>query len=444
MIHSSVSKTALSERSFGFLLLALLGIAISALTVAAIVVLRMYGDTAYIACAIASGFAVLAATAVVDRACPAKAIWLIVGIAILLRLILLFTEPLLSTDIYRYVWDGRVQAWGINPYRYVPADAALAPLRDASIFPHINRADYAVTIYPPVAEMFFFVVTRLSENVTTMKAGLLACEAVTVTVILLLLRQLAQPSTRIVAYAWHPLPLWQIANNGHVDALMTALMMTGIYLAITQKPIRGGIAVTLGSLAKPLALLALPVLWRRWDWRVPLVVIATVIICYAPYLSVGTGALGFLGGYLKEEGFANGDRFWLLAIERMLFGNVPGDAIVYFVSAALIIGVLAGRVAFRETRTIESTLADINSLLLASLFLLSPNYPWYFLAATPFVALVGGVPVWALTVGASLLHAEVGGVMFVPLLVRQSILYGGFLLACVYASWRARQMKGSR
>ena len=88
---------------------------------------------------------------------------------------MLLFDPLLSSDIYRYVWDGRVQAAGINPYRYFPAHEALAFLRDGTIFPHINRAEFAVTIYPPVAQFFFFVVTRIGESVTVMRFALLGC-----------------------------------------------------------------------------------------------------------------------------------------------------------------------------------------------------------------------------------------------------------------------------
>ena len=93
-----------------------------------------------------------------------------------MRLALLFVEPYLSTDIYRYVWDGRVQAAGINPYRHVPSAPEVAHLRDAAIFPNINRADYAVTIYPPAAQAIFLAVTRLGESVVAMKLGLLAFE----------------------------------------------------------------------------------------------------------------------------------------------------------------------------------------------------------------------------------------------------------------------------
>ena len=89
-------------------------------------------------------------------------------VAALMRLAALLAPPYLSDDINRYVWDGRVQGAGINPYRYVPADAHLAPLRDPVIYPHINRSDYAPTIYPPVAEYVFFLGTRVSASLTAM------------------------------------------------------------------------------------------------------------------------------------------------------------------------------------------------------------------------------------------------------------------------------------
>jgi alpha-1,6-mannosyltransferase len=421
-----------------FYWLSLLGIFAVALTIAASYALRAYGDTAYIVCALASGLVAIAATSVAERTNSARTMALILAVAMLLRGILLFMQPLLSDDIYRYVWDGMVQARGINPYRYVPADPALASMRDAAIYPHINRADYAVTIYPPTAQVFFLAATRFGENVTTMKGALLVCEGITAVVIMLLLRKLGQPATRLVAYAWHPLPMWQIANSGHVDALMTALMMLGIWLAVTARPVRGAAVVMLGALTKPFAVLALPPLWPPWNWKMPLVCAAVAAICYAPYLSVGAGVLGFLPGYWAEEGLYTGEQVWLLSIIRAAVGRLPGDFIVYAALAFATVTAMSLASAFRKSRTIETIIFDINGLLLASLLLLSPNYPWYFLVATPFVAIQGGAPSWILTIGASLLHAEVGGALFVPVIVRQSILYGGFLIACAYSVWHMR------
>jgi alpha-1,6-mannosyltransferase len=439
---AAAPRTGVDERA-AFLRLALLGAAIVALTLATPFAFRAGGDHAYMGFAIATGLVALGATYVAEGTKATNALWLIVAIAALVRVVLLFTDPLLSTDIYRYIWDGRVQAAGINPYRYVPMDDALASLRDAAIYPHINRANYAVTIYPPVAQMFFFAVTRVGETVVTMKLALLACEAVTATLIVLLLRRLGRPATRIVAYLWHPLPIWEIANNGHVDALMIALMMLGLWVALAGRPLRGALSIALGALVKPFAVLALPAIWRPWDWRLPLVVLAAAVLCYLPYWSGGWGVFGFLPRYLHDEGLDTGANIWPLAAWRAIAGIWPGDLAIYVAIAALIIAALSLRAAFRQPRSIETSLADINRLLLAALLLLSPNYPWYFLVVTPLVALVGGAPLWALTIGAVLLQEEATWDPYVPLLIRKSILYGVFFLACAFVAWRAHRASPS-
>jgi hypothetical protein len=389
--------------------------------------------------ALATGLTALAATFVAERARPPHALWLVVAVAVLLRGILLFSEPLLSTDIYRYIWDGWVQALGINPYRYFPAHDTLMDLRDTAIYPQINRADYAVTIYPPVAQMFFFVVTRLSETVTTMKLALLVCEGTTVALIIVLLRRIRRPATRLVGYLWHPIPLWEIANSGHIDALMTALMMLGLWLGLTGRPLRGASSITLAMLAKPIAVIALPAIWRPWDWKMPLVVLTVIVLCYLPYVSIGWGVLGFLTqGYLTEEQIASGAHIWPLAVWRWIAGTWHGDVIVYFAVGTSVVATLALRTAFQSRQPTAVRLAAFNNLLMASLFVLSPNYPWYFLAATPFVALVGGAPVWVMTLGAVLLQEEAGWGQYMPLLVRKSALYGAFIAACVYGHWQSR------
>ena len=434
--------TAVGEKS-AFYKLCALGAALAILTLLTPIVFNAWGDNAYIALTVPAGVIAFAAVRIASLAPPTRALWVIIAVAIVLRLALLLLDPLLSTDIYRYVWDGRVQAAGINPYRYVPADPALTALRDAAIYPNINRADYAVTIYPPVAQFFFLAITRIGENVTVMRLGFLSCEAVTVTMIALLLRQLGQPMTRLAAYLWHPLPMWEIANSGHVEALMVAPMLIGIWLALSAKPLRGAIAVTLGALAKPFALLALPALWRPWDWRMPVAVIAVVALCYLPYLTIGTGVFGFLTtGYFGEELLRSGNEIWPLEIWRLVFGTHHGDFIVYLVFAAFILAVLALAVAFRRQRLPETTLADINRLLLIFLLLLSPRYPWYFLAITPFVALRGGATVWTASIGALLLQDEVDWDIYIPLIARKTVLYGAVIVAFGYSVWRSRQVSG--
>ena len=389
-------------------LLAGIGAIFAGLTVVTPFAFHAGGDNAFIALAIPASLLTLMATRVAERTPTKRALWLIFGIGFLLRIYVLLFDPLLSTDIFRYIWDGRVQAAGINPYRYFPSHDALAHLRDATIFPRINRADYAVTIYPPVAEFFFLIVTRIGENVNVMRLALLGCEAVSVTLVVLFLRRMERPTTRVVAYFWHPLPIWEIANNGHVDALAVALMLLGLWVALTGRAMRGAVLIALGVLVKPYVAPALAPIWRPWDWKMPLIVIAVIALCYLPYLSVGWGVFGFLTkGYMTEEGIHFRRRS--LAAFRLAsrFWRTSGRCCRLRCSGSVDLLFMALSAARRPNRTIASSLADTNMLLLVALLLLSPNYPWYFLAITPFVALCGNAPTWVVSIGALLLTNEI-------------------------------------
>jgi alpha-1,6-mannosyltransferase len=383
-----------------------LGLAMLAFIASGPWIISRYDFAVFIPSVVASGALTIAATMLAPSVPTRAGLILILGFAVIMRLLVISDDPFLSTDIYRYVWDGRVQAAGINPYALVPADPALAALRDGTIYPNINRADYAVTAYPPVAQAFFLAVTRISESLVMMRLAMVACEAVIVMVMIDLLRQLRQPATAVVAWAWHPLAIWEIAQGGHVDALMVALLMLGVWLLVRQRAIAGAVLVTLAALVKPYAIVALPSFWRPWDWRVPAAVMATIVLCYLPYLGVGRGVLGFVtpGGYLGEEGFADGEGFWLVALLRAVFGNVPGLTIAYLLAAAGMMAWLGVRAAWRTDRTPETTLRDIAVLLMAGMFALSPNYAWYFLIIVPFVVLGGGAPAWAMTLAAPLLY----------------------------------------
>jgi hypothetical protein len=136
-----------------------------------------------------------------------------------------------------------------------------------------------------------------------------------------------------------------------------------------------------------------------------LAVLATGALCYLPYVGAGRGVLGFVtAGYLSEEGFSGGDGFWLVALVRTFFGQAPGLTAAYILVALGVMTWLALRSVARTDTPPQTQLADIAVLLMAGLFLLSPNYAWYFLAVVPFIALGSGAPAWAMTLAAMLLY----------------------------------------
>jgi alpha-1,6-mannosyltransferase len=389
--------------------LLLLGAALLGMTLAGPVVLLRLGDLAFIALVLAQGALVLLATRLAEGCAERRGLPLILGVALALRLALLPIPPNLSTDAYRYVWDGRVQAAGVNPYRHVPAAPELAPLRDEAIFPHINRRDYAVTIYPPAAQILFLAVNRVSDGMLAMKLAMIAAEAVTIAVLLGLLRRLGRPATRVVAYAWHPLALWEIAGNAHIDSAMLAGMLLGLWVALVlhrRVPAAGILAAA--ALLKPFAALALPAAWRPPDWRAPALVLAVVGLLYLPYLSVGAGVLGFLPAYLGEEHLDKGEGFWLLATVEQLAGPLAWARPLYLAAGAALLGGLALAVPFGRDQRLEARLRRLFWLAFAFLLLLSPNLPWYYLLLLPYVALLGPAPGWAATLCCFLLYDVVG------------------------------------
>ena len=201
-----------------FGLMWLVALAVSLIAVQAVLASRLGADSD----AIIDGYMwvevpiYLAAVAVVlfdtgrERSSMSRAIAGILVVAAILRAIVLPIAPI-STDINRYVWDGRVQAAGINPYRFLPADPALQSLRDDDIYPEINRKTYARTIYPPLDQVVFYLVTRVSEDLTAMKAAMLAFDALAIWALLRLLKSRDVPASRILIYAWHPVPIWEFS-----------------------------------------------------------------------------------------------------------------------------------------------------------------------------------------------------------------------------------------
>lgn len=364
----------------------------------------------------------------------------ILAASIAMRLVVLLAPPFLSSDIYRYVWDGRVIAAGINPYRYIPADPHLAPLRDAEIFPEINRRYHARTIYPPAAEAIFFAVTRFSESLTVMKAAMVLFELVAVVLMLQLLAAAGQPLSRIIVYAWHPLPLWEFAGSGHIDAAVVAFI--ALILWSRRRSALTGLALAAATLVKFYPAVLFPAVWQRWDWQMPAVFAAGLILAYLPFVGVGWHVFGFLPRYVEEEGFTGGGTgfyLWSLIKAVPLLSALPDG--VYVGIAAVVLGALAAHVAFRSTGA-DSEIRGAALLAGVFMLLLSPHYAWYFAWLIVFACLVPSTALLWLTLASFLLYLVPVGSQLVRDNYRflvESVLYGPFVALAAIDLWRHRR-----
>jgi alpha-1,6-mannosyltransferase len=349
----------------------------------------------------------------------------------LMRLGIVLAPPYLSDDLYRYVWDGRVEAAGINPYRYVPADKHLAALRDEAIYPNINRRTYARTIYPPVAEYFFFLITRVSESATWMKLAMVAFELASMGILLQLLALAGLPLARILIYAWHPLALWEFAGSGHIDAAIVAFVALALWARRREAAWLTGITLACATLVKFFPLVIFPALYRRWDWKMPVAAAAVVILAYVPFLGAGSAILGFLPGYVAEEGLDSGAGFFLWNLLNAAAPLANVGIIPYLAAAATVLASL-GLYVILADKAGDRCVAAAGALAATFTVLMSPHFPWYFVWMLAFLCLAPSAALLYLSVASLLLYFVSGGPdLDGGRMLVESAIYGPFAVLAV-------------
>lgn len=318
---------------------------------------------------------------------------IILTVAVACRLVALFPDPFLSSDVYRYAWDGVVQHAHINPFRYAPGDRALTWLRapNQDLFDNINRRDYAHTIYPPAAQVVFYVITFLNASVTGMKAGMILFEGLTMWGLVLLLRELGLRREWTLFYAWCPLLIWEIGSSAHVDSVIMAFVVFALLFRYRRQPVLTGLFLGLAVLTKFYPLVLFPALYRRGDWKMPATMAALAVGLYSIYLSVGMGVFGFFGGYVEEEGMKTGQRYFLLDLVHGIPGlqDLPNQAFMVFaVLVFAAIGWWAWRSGCRADSAPEAFLPPAFAFALALMLLFAPHYPWYVIWLIPFLVVM--------------------------------------------------------
>jgi alpha-1,6-mannosyltransferase len=372
---------------------------------------------------------------------PRRVLVGILALAALMRLGILLGPPYLSDDLYRYVWDGRVEAAGINPYRYVPSDTHLAALRDETIYPNINRRTYAPTIYPPAAELIFLVTTRISESVTWMKATMVAFDFASIAVLVRLLVLGGLPLERIVVYAWHPVVFWEFAGSGHIDAAIVTFVALALWARRREAAWLTGIALAGAALVKFFPAVIFPALYRRWDWKMPAAAAATVVVGYLPFLAAGRGVLGFLPGYVREEGLNSGAGFFLWNLLRAVAPAASTTNVPYLTFAAAVLASL-GIYVMLSDRAGDRYIASAGALAAAFTVLLSPHFPWYFAWIVAFLCFMPAPSILYLSVASLLLYFVSGGPdLDGSRMLIEAAIYGPFAVLAVLELWRRRTAK---
>ena len=216
---------------------------------------------------------------------------LIVGIV--LRLALIFIPPVGSDDYYRYLWDGKVMANGINPYRYAPSDSALSSLYSNEFPSKINYADMK-TIYSPLAETLFYASYKIGgESFVGLKSFLFVFDLMTIWGIYLVIKELGASLKYILIYALCPLSLCQFFIDGHMDGFGIPFLVFGILFYLKEKKLLSYFLVGLSICIKPMGIILIPILFfleREWFDRIKVVLIPALVcmLLYLPFIFSGS------------------------------------------------------------------------------------------------------------------------------------------------------------
>src|ERR1700733_2329843 len=324
------------------------------------------------------------------------AVGLILVGGIALQVVAMTGPPRNSSDSYRYIWDGRVQAAGIDPGHYGvclqvnhvstidPADSLVAGCSK------LNRIKVP-TVYPPVAEAYFLAVQLAApadDSAIPIQAAA-AAFAMLVTVILLLgLRRLGKDPRLAALWAWCPTVILECGQNAHVDVVAVAFTLVALLLLARAKTegrtVLGGVLLGLAIATKVTPVLVAPAVLRRGWWLISASVAAAISLVYTPHvLAVGRKIIGFFPGYLRQEGYSTGNGFSVIGL------------FVHGKTATVVAVVILAAIAVAIYRFCDPDQPWRGGVLMtsAALAVCTPDFQWYAILLVMLVAL-DGRPEW--------------------------------------------------
>ena len=280
--------------------------------------------------------------------------------------------PGADDDIHRYVWDGRLQRLGYNPYLVVPSDPAVQGLHTPETR-NLNNPDLP-SPYPAGAQLFFRAVTAIQESTFALKVAFVVCEFAIVFVLLDVLRCSRQGAHLVLAFAWNPLLAIEVAGSGHIDIVGALLLVVSAAALVRRWRATAAVALGLAIAVKFLPIVLLPLYWKRVRIRDAALAAAVVGLLYVPFLNHGRIPIGSLGTYVQSFRF-NGPVFAALdqvAPPQLLAG------------LAVLVGLVTATWLRREAPRQWSP--DAFAWPMAASLLCAPVvFPWYLLWLLPFL-----------------------------------------------------------
>jgi len=314
----------------------------------------------------------------------------IVTLAILVRIFTIPSLPLLSDDIYRFIWDGRLWHLGINPFSHLPTHWITEGIMSQELFILLNSPEY-YTIYPPVPQAMFYVSTLFTSSdffveATLMKSIHFLFELGTLRVLWLLLKAYKLPFERWAIYALNPLIILEVLANVHHEGIMIFFVFVCLLYLSKQRYYAAGIGMALAIATKLLPLLLCPLIFfylkGRARWKFTITTLLTCLVIFGPLLMSGSVISNLLDSadlYVRSFEFNASIYYLLNQIGQWIYGyNIIGTLgpILKVLTILLIFFI-----AFCQKKI--STRFNLTTLILCTylvfVLLSSTVHPWYIL-----------------------------------------------------------------
>jgi alpha-1,6-mannosyltransferase len=370
-----------------------------------------------------------------------QSLWLIMASGVLFRLVAAPSAPSLSTDIYRYVWDGRLTMHGINPYHWAPNAQALRSLRD----PIWNMMDYKAyqTIYMPVSQIVFAAASAIfHNNLVGFKLTFVLFDIGVMSLLQVVLRSLGRSPANVIWYAWCPLPITEVAIAGHQDVVgVFFLLLAMVLIRRREWAWLAAVALVCSGLTKGFAFMLLPLFVRNYGRAFATAALLSLLYLGMPMWVYLPEFLHGMTQYLTNVHVNSGLFNWTnMALWRL----TPNHYQIADGLSKLAILCAATWSAWRPIAGYADLLRR-SFIVLAVILLVVPTlFPWYLVWVIPFLPLLGKRPSWAFVVlicTVSLIYTYyifIEPLWWTPVLEYVPVY---LILACEYVEWRLRQVR---
>jgi len=190
------------------------------------------------------------------------------AIGVVARLILFFSLPSLSDDIYRFIWDGTLLKNGIHPFAELPAShlKESIPGIDQALYERLNSPSY-FSIYPPLNQLIFWVSVQFSSDwlasTNVIRTLILAADIGSFFLLRNLLEINQKKAHLAFFYFLNPLVILEFVGNVHFEGIVTFFLLAGIYLLQVNKSWWSASALGLAIGTKLLPVIYLPFLFIK-------------------------------------------------------------------------------------------------------------------------------------------------------------------------------------